>query len=141
MPELADLYAFLDAHHVAHLATAGEGGPHAAAVFFARVGDGAAITWISAPHVLHSRHLAVDPTVAASISPSAPGLGRIEGVQLRGRVRVGVEEARDAWLARFPDARAMIAGDHRFYVLEPVWARFVRTIAGVSCNREWSLAR
>ncbi|MFO0004189.1 MAG: pyridoxamine 5'-phosphate oxidase family protein, partial [bacterium] len=75
MADLADLLAFLDAHHVAHLATSGEGGPHAAPVFFARVGVG--ITWISAPHVLHSRHLADGPAIAASVSPSAPSLGLI----------------------------------------------------------------
>jgi hypothetical protein len=84
MPDLAPLLALLDAHHVAHLATAGDGGPHAAPVFFARVDDGAAITWISAPHVLHSRHLAASGAAAASVGPSAPPLGLIEGAQLRG---------------------------------------------------------
>lgn len=142
MADLSELLAFLDAHHVAHLATAGEGGPHAAPVFFARVGAG--ITWISAPHVLHSRHLAEAPAMAASVSPSAPSLGRIEGAQLRGTATAPAEQAplRDAWLARFPLARPMVtaAPDHRFYLLVPTWARLVRTVAGVSRNREWDAA-
>lgn len=142
MADLADLLAFLDAHHVAHLATSGEGGPHAAPVFFARVGVG--ITWISAPHVLHSRHLADGPAIAASVSPSAPSLGLIEGVQLRGSATAPLDQhpLRDAWLARFPLARPMVtaAPDHRFYLLVPTWARLVRTVAGSSRNREWDAA-
>jgi uncharacterized protein YhbP (UPF0306 family) len=141
MDDLRALLAFLDAHHVAHLATAGEGGPHVAPLFFARVGATAQITWISAPHVLHSRHLAASPLAAASVSPSAPSLGLIEGAQLRGRASAPdarQAELRAAWLGRFPLAAPMVATatDHRFYVLEPAWARLVRTVAGVSANRE-----
>jgi uncharacterized protein YhbP (UPF0306 family) len=142
MPDLAPLLALLDAHHVAHLATAGDGGPHAAPVFFARLDDGAAITWISAPHVLHSRHLAANGAAAASVGPSAPPLGLIEGAQLRGYAHAPDAEQdtlRAAWLARFPAASRMVtsAPDHRFYVLRPTWARLVRTVAGASQNREW----
>lgn len=146
MLDLPALIALLDAHHVAHLATAGEGGPHSAPVFFARFGAlasarGAALTWISAPHVLHSRHLAADPSAAVSISPSAPSLGLIEGAQLRGVASAPPElqdALRTAWLARFPLARPMVAAspDHRFYLLRPTWARLVRTVAGVSRNSE-----
>ena len=135
------LQAFLDAHHVAHLATAGEGGAHSAPVFYARV-DGCAIVWISAPHVLHSRHLEADAAMGASIGPSAPPLGRIEGVQLRGRASspdADQHRLRAAWLARFPDARPMVdaAVGHRFYVLRPTWARLLGTEAGRPHNREW----
>ena len=138
------LLALLDAHHVAHLATTGEGGPHAAPIFFARVGDRAAITWISAPHVLHSRHLAADPAMAATIGPSAPALGLVEGVQLRGRAVAPADRQaslRAAWLTRFPLARPMVAvsPDHLFYVLEPTWVRLVRMVAGLSRNQEWTL--
>lgn len=145
MLDLPAVLALLDAHHVAHLATAGDGGPHSAPLFFARVGEGAAITWISAPHVLHSRHLARDPAAAASIGPSAPPLGRIEGVQLRGRATAPPDlqaALRDAYLARFPAARPMVerAADHHFWLFEPTWGRLVRTVAGVSENAEGSIA-
>lgn len=140
MSDPADLVAFLDAHHVAHLATAGADGPHTAPVFYARVGVG--LVWISAPHVLHSEHLAADPRASASVAPSAPSLGHVEGAQLRGVAEAPEDqtELRDAWLARFPLARPMLiaAPDHRFYVLRPTWARLVRTVAGVSRNREWT---
>lgn len=144
MADLAALLAVLDAHHVAHLATSGDGGPHSTPVFFARVGQGSAITWISAPHVLHSSHIAADPAVAASIGPSAPSLGLIEGAQLRGHASAPAElqiELRAAWLARFPLARPMVASSpgHAFYVLEPTWARLIRTVAGVSLNQEWEI--
>ncbi len=137
------LIEILDAHHVAHLATSGDGGPHAAPVFFARLPGEAAIVWLSAPHVLHSRHLAAAPACSASVSPSAPSLGLIEGAQLRGHASAPPDQAplRAAWLARFPLARPMVMAnpEHHFYVLKPTWARLVRTVAGVSRNREWTL--
>lgn len=144
MADLAALLALLDAHHVAHLATSGDGGPHSAPVFYARVGSAPAITWISAPHVLHSCHIAGDPAVAASVGPSTPSLGLIEGVQLRGHASAPAElqtELRAAWLARFPLARPMVASSpgHLFYLLKPNWARLIRTVAGVSLNEEWEL--
>lgn len=141
-PDPADLVALLDAHCVAHLATAGAGGPHTAPVFYARVGVD--LVWISAPHVLHSVHLAEDPRAAASVGRSAPPLGLVEGAQLRGVVEVPEDQVplRAAWLARFPLATPMVAAatGHRFYVLRPTWARLVRTVAGVSRNREWNFA-
>lgn len=139
MTEEARLRALLDEHVVLHLATAGDGGPHAAPVFFARVGDSLDLTWLSAPHVLHSRHLAADPACAASVGPSAPSLALIEGVQLRGRAAIGDRALlRAAWLTRFPLAAPMVAAapDHAFWVLRPTWVRLVRTVAGVSRNWE-----
>ena len=136
-------FALLDAHHVAHLATSGDGGPHSAPVFFARLPGTASLTWLSAPHPLHSAHLAADPRAAVSVGPSAPSMGLIEGVQLRGAAVIPEDEqaARDAWLARFPMARPMVlaARDHHFYVFTPTWARLVRTVAGVSMNQEWTI--
>ncbi|MFN7144237.1 MAG: pyridoxamine 5'-phosphate oxidase family protein [Myxococcota bacterium] len=144
MLDLPAVLALLDAHHVVHLATAGEGGPHATPLFFARVGESAALTWISAPHVLHSRHLAADPAAAVSVGPSAPPLGRIEGVQLRGRATAPHElqaHLRDAYLARFPAARGMVerAADHHFWLFRPTWGRLVLTVAGASRNSEGTI--
>lgn len=136
--------ALLDAHHVAHLATAGEGGPHSAPVFFARLPGTHQLVWLSAPHPLHSAHLGADARAAVSVGPSAPTLALIEGVQLRGTAAIPDDEgpARAAWLARFPSAGPMVAAarDHRFYVFTPTWVRLVRTVAGVSQNQEWSFA-
>lgn len=138
--DLGALRALLDAHHVMHLATSGVDGPHCAALFFARHGD--ELVWLSADHVLHSRHLRASPRAAATVGPSTPPLGLIEGVQLSGEAEAAPDQAayRRAWLARFPLAAPMVASarDHQFYRLRPSWARLIRTIAGVSQNREWS---
>lgn len=123
---MTGLLAFLRAHHVAHLATAGEGGPHAAPVFYAILEDPLRLAWTSSPRVLHSRHLAAAPELALSIAPSAPGLRGIAGVQMRG---TAVEDAagREAWLARFPDAEPYLraVADARFYLFTPSWIRLV----------------
>lgn len=135
------LAALLTAHHVLHLATVGEGGPHAAPVFFALHDE--ALVWISATTVLHSRHIGAGAAVAASLGPSTPSLGLIEGLQLRGLADCPEQgPLRGAWLARFPLAAPMVATavDHRFYRLRLTWARLVRTVAGVSRNQEWSFA-
>src|SRR5262245_25687970 len=58
--------AFLDAHHVMSLATAGADGPHAANLFYAR--DGFALIWVSDPTSRHSLHVEGGARVAATVA-------------------------------------------------------------------------
>jgi uncharacterized protein YhbP (UPF0306 family) len=141
--ESKGICAILDAHVVAHLATAGDGGPHSAPVFFARVGDSLGVVWNSALAVLHSCHLAQGADMALSVAPSSPSMLHIEGVQMRGRGEraSNQEEAAAVYCARFPAARAMLAvmPGHAFYRFEPVWVRHVRLVAGIPQTQEWKL--
>jgi uncharacterized protein YhbP (UPF0306 family) len=97
--------AFLDAHHVMSLATAGAQGPHAANLFYAR--DGLDPVWVSEERSRHSGELVANPTVAATIAADTDDFAAVQGVQMHGtaaRVDDPVEAARLRALlaARYP---------------------------------------
>lgn len=75
--------AFLDAHHVMSLATAGPRGPHAANLFYAR--DGLALVWVSEERSRHSGELFADPGAAATIAAETADFAAVRGVQMHGR--------------------------------------------------------
>ena len=77
--------AFLDTHHVMSLATHGPDGPHAANLFYVR--DGLALVWISESDTRHSRDIAVDQRVAATVAPDYTDFTEIRGVQVFGTAR------------------------------------------------------
>jgi uncharacterized protein len=82
--------AFLDAHHVMSLATAGPQGPHVASLFYAR--DGFALLWVSDRTSRHSLELGADARVEATIAPDYSDHAAIRGLQVAGRARSLVDE-------------------------------------------------
>ena len=82
--------AFLDAYHVMSLATQGPDGPHAANLFYVR--DGLALVWISESDTRHSRDIAADQRVAATIAPDYKDFAAISGVQVFGAARQIVDD-------------------------------------------------
>jgi len=123
--------AFLDAHHVVSLATAGPDGPHAATVFYVR--DGLALLWVSDPNSRHSAELAADARVAATVAPDYFEFDDILGVQISGRAHAiadasGRANAELKLQARYPSLKRMSEGPSalreaygraEFYRLEP----------------------
>lgn len=77
--------AFLAEHHVMTLATIGEDGPWAAAVFYAH--DDLKLYFLSAPTSRHAENLARDPRVAATLQRDYDDWPGIRGLQIEGRVR------------------------------------------------------
>jgi uncharacterized protein len=101
----ARIAAFLDAHHVMSLATAGKSGPHAANLFYAR--DGLSLVWLSDAGTRHSQDVEAKGQVAATVAPDYSDFPLIRGVQIEGtarRVADGGERARLFRLlaARYP---------------------------------------
>jgi hypothetical protein len=97
--------AFLDAHHVMSLATAGDKNPHAANVFYAR--DGLGLVWVSDPASQHSCDLQVRPQAAATIAPDYADFPEIQGLQVRGMAHRVADPGEQAHLlgllkARYP---------------------------------------
>lgn len=80
----ASVLAWLRRHHVMTLATSGPEGPWAAAVFYAS--DGFDLYFLSAATTRHSRNLAADPRVAATVQEDHRDWPEIQGVQLEGTV-------------------------------------------------------
>ncbi|MGC2777335.1 MAG: pyridoxamine 5'-phosphate oxidase family protein, partial [Bradyrhizobium sp.] len=74
---------FLDLYHVMSLATLGPDGAHAANLFYAR--DGLTLFWVSDADTRHSRHIAADPRVSATVAPDYSDFAAIRGLQMRGR--------------------------------------------------------
>lgn len=73
---------FLDAYHVTSLATCGPRGSHAANVFYAR--DGLSLFWVSDRQSTHSRNIAINPQVSATIAPDYSDFDEVCGVQIFG---------------------------------------------------------
>lgn len=102
-----DAAAFLRGHHVMTLATQGEQGPWAAALFYACDGDG--LVFLSTPASRHARDLARDPRCAATIQGQEQDWRGIRGIQLEGAVEplagAGREQARRLYAERFAFVR------------------------------------
>ena|SRR3990170_3273906 len=105
--------AFLAAHHVLSLATCGAGGPHATNLFYAC--DGLALLWVSEPDSRHSREIAADNRVEATVAPDYSDFAVIKGVQIAGTARRILDEDERAQYiakleARYPFLKNLAAG-------------------------------
>lgn len=135
------LLAYLGRHNVVTLATQGQNGPWASAVFY--VNDGLTLYFLSAPTSRHSRNLEADPRVAATVQEDYSEWRQIRGVQLEGNVSRlgGVESLRAAacYARKFaftdarqaPDAIAVAMKKIAWYRLEPACLYFVDNSIGI----------
>lgn len=107
----ARVQRYLREHHVATLASQGDDGAWAAAVFYAS--DAFAIYFLSSPSSRHCRNLAANPRAAAAVHEDYADWKEIKGVQMEGVVSMlaGEEEeqARRLYGAKFP----LVAGAGR----------------------------
>ena len=76
--------AYVAGHNVATLATHGDQGPWAAAVFY--VSDGFTLTFLSSPTTRHAQDLEANPQCAAAIHEDYEDWPQIKGLQLEGHV-------------------------------------------------------
>jgi uncharacterized protein len=117
--------SYLREHHVMTLASLGDEGVWAAAVFYAN--DGFAMYFLSPPTSRHCRNLGGNPRVSAAIHEDYTDWREIKGVQLEGiaSVLAGEEEqiARRIYAAKFP-----IAG-------KQAPASIVKALAKVRCYK------
>ena len=97
---------YLQSHHVLTLATVGEDGPAAAALFYA-CDDDFTLYFLSDPKTEHCRNLRQRPAVAVTVQDNVEDWQRIQGIQLWGTAAQleDSDEAERAWAvytARFP---------------------------------------
>lgn len=85
---------YLATHNVMTLATQGEAGVWAAAVFY--VNDDFLLYFLSSTTTRHAKDLALKPDVAATIQEDYKSWPEIKGIQLEGQVRLlsGMEKAK-----------------------------------------------
>jgi uncharacterized protein YhbP (UPF0306 family) len=100
----ATALAYLRAHNVMTLATTGDDGPWAAAVFYASADF--ALYFVSSPEARHSRNLALRPRVAVTVQEDYRDWTAIKGLQIEGTARVitGPEQsaAASTYRAKYP---------------------------------------
>lgn len=118
---------YLQTHHVLTLATHGEDGIWATAVFYAA--EGFALTFLSAGHTRHAQHIAQNPHCAATIQENHTEWSEIQGIQLEGMVHLlkGLERekaitgymARHPFLAQAPPPLQIALTKVNWYLLTP----------------------
>ncbi len=149
---------FLAEHNCMTLATVGpDGAPQAAAVFYA-ADEELNLYFLSSPTSRHSRNLAQQPTVAATIQADGQAWQAIRGLQIEG-VAHQVENVRElahaarVYVGRFEflrgvldatdaDGPAVLRGpvaSSRFYVLRPTWLRLIDNTQGFGHKEELAL--
>lgn len=119
---------YLATHHVMTLATAGESGPWAAAVFYAH--HGFDLYFVSSPRARHSIDVASRPAAAATVQEDYSDWRLIRGLQLAGEVHAlaGDEAAfaRGLYAQKFVVARGDSDGAEAVNaaLAKAVWYRF-----------------
>ncbi len=148
----AEVAAYLASHNVMTLATHGDDGPWAAAVFYAWH-DGSLI-FLSAPTTRHARHLAADPRCAATIQDDTGDWKAVRGIQIEGRVecldgeaaaqaraRYGGKFPLVAPLATLPPAIAAALAKVRWYRLVPARVGFIDNAKGFGHRDDFDLGQ
>ncbi|MFI3282225.1 MAG: pyridoxamine 5'-phosphate oxidase family protein [Rikenellaceae bacterium] len=95
---------FIDKHHVMTLATQSDEGVYCANAFYAFDKESSALIFSSDVATRHGVEMVVNCRVAASIVLETKVVGRIQGVQIVGRVVQSSEDDRKLYLTRFPYA-------------------------------------
>jgi len=146
--QLLQLRAFLAEHTAMTLATIGpDGAPHATDVYYAETGD-LALYFASGPGSCHSRNLAHDPRMAATVHADSTRWRDIRGVQLEGVCRRVTAEERVAAWARYTAKFSLMLADAAMagalqkvdmYRVTPQWLRWIDNTTGLGHNLEWRL--
>ncbi|MDR2882916.1 MAG: pyridoxamine 5'-phosphate oxidase family protein [Alistipes sp.] len=132
--------AFARRHHVMTLATVGaEGRPWVAHAFYAWVPGGRWFVFMNNPATRHGAEMAACPRVAAAIALETRAVGRLQGLQIEGAVRLAeggeLEAARRAYLRRFPFAVVM---EQAIWILEPGLMKFTDNTLGFGKKLIWT---
>jgi hypothetical protein len=148
----ARVQGYLREHHVMTLASHGDDGVWAAAVFYAN--DGFEIYFLSSPGSRHCQNLARNPRASAAIHEDYADWKKIKGIQMEGIASVlageEAEQARRLYGAKFPivgnleQAPALIVealAKVRWYKLVPDRLYFIDNSAGFGHRDEIDLRR
>ncbi len=133
---------FLKAHHVLTLATARDGAPYCANLFYAWLESEGMFVFTSEDHTRHASEAAANPRVAGSVVLETRIVGKIQGVQLCGRMFRPegdlLKRARVRYLKRFPYAAF---ADLDLWVLEPDFLKLTDNRLGFGKKLIWSKAK
>lgn len=127
---------FIRRHHVLTVATSGEGVLHCASLFYT-YSDGVFVV-TSSLDTLHARNASEDPCVAGSVVLETGVVGKLQGLQFRGKMYVPdgeeLKKARNAYLKKFPFAVVM---DLDLWVIVPDYMKFTDNRLGFGKKIIW----
>ncbi len=121
------------------LATVGaDGRPWTAHVFYVCLPGQNLFVFTTETKTRHGAEMAADANVAAGIALETRTVGRLQGLQIEGTVRIAQGEelsaARRAYLKRFPYA---IAADLSLWLLEPAMMKLTDNTLGFGKKLIW----
>jgi uncharacterized protein YhbP (UPF0306 family) len=129
---------FIKKHHVLTLATSFEGLPWVANCFYAYMEEENKLVFTSSRATKHIKDLEGGDVVAASIVLETSVVGKIQGIQLRGRLcepeGEAIKTARTAYLKRFPFAALM---ETTLWVLEVEYVKMTDNRLGFGKKVVW----
>jgi len=126
--------AFVREHHVLTLATSRDGFPYAAPLFYAYDAARNCFVFASGEETEHTAQMRENPWVAAGIALETDTVGKIRGLQCRGRVVASDPEDARCYFARFPYARVMRP---TLWRLEPSWMKLTDNRLGFGKKLVW----
>jgi uncharacterized protein YhbP (UPF0306 family) len=116
----------------------GDGVPWVAHAFYAWVPEGPWFVFMNNPATRHGGEMVACPRVAAAIALETRVVGRLQGLQIEGVVRLAggeeLEIARAAYLRRFPFAVVM---EQALWILEPSMMKFTDNTLGFGKKLIW----
>jgi uncharacterized protein len=129
---------FVKKHHVLTLATSYNGSPWVANCFYAYMEEENALIFTSSPDTKHIRDLEEGNRVAASIVLETSVVGKIQGIQLMGRLSEPegemLKKAKIAYLKRFPFAALM---ETNLWMLEIEYVKMTDNRLGFGVKVVW----
>ena len=133
---------FIEKHNTVTLATNGENGPCAAAVFYALNKNKNALLFISKPKSEHIKNIISNNKCAATIQEDGLNWELIKGVQLKGEIRLAKEEYWAYYFERYPFINNNENLKHHLkkvdlYTFDIKWARIIDNSEGLGNNSEF----
>lgn len=120
--------SFISRHHVLTLATVRDGQPWCANMFYAFDSQRVELIFSSADSSRHIVEAGIEPRVACSIVVESRVIGRLQGVQVEGRLVEAVGgDYRERYLRRFPYAALHL---DRLWVVEVDSVKFTDNTLG-----------
>lgn len=129
---------FLGRHHVLTLATVTDNQPHCCTLFYVYEPDRNRFVVTSSESTWHVRQLSENSRVAGAVALESKVIGKLQGVQWRGRMTrpqgEALASARKTYLSRFPFAALM---DIELWVIEPDYLKLTDNRLGFGKKLIW----
>ena len=132
------IIGFIKRHHVLTLATTIHDEPHCSSLFYAYLPQRNLFAVTSSDKTWHVEQLRQNSRVAAAVVLETKLVGKIQGLQIRGRMYRPVGEelaaAKKAYLLRFPYAAVM---DPEMWVIAPDYLKLTDNRLGFGTKLLW----